>query len=289
MQDYGMRIYNPSLGKFLSVDPLTKEYPWNSTYAFAENNPVEYIDLDGAERFRPIWFNYADSKIIKGTVDGIVASVVNTWNFLTRDAYTPEPYIAAKQFIDEVADMSSYGLGGYQPSQTPGIDAAAQSVKENVVHGDAYSRSKFVGQAVTDLLTAYAGSKGISAISSTLKVAERTNLATQFYTKLGESNIPSKLAGINFSKAVETITLKAGTVVEQWVGSDGKIGKYFAPVGSDANTLGIGGERTMRQFTLTEDVKVLKSTAADFEGNKGGGTQYFNPKLKDSIKPVDGN
>jgi RHS repeat-associated protein len=36
--DYGFRIYNPQLGKFLSVDPLTKSYPWNSTYAYAEND-----------------------------------------------------------------------------------------------------------------------------------------------------------------------------------------------------------------------------------------------------------
>jgi RHS repeat-associated protein len=49
-QDYGMRIYDPRLGKFLSVDPLSKEYPWNSTYAFAENQPIWAIDLDGLEK-----------------------------------------------------------------------------------------------------------------------------------------------------------------------------------------------------------------------------------------------
>jgi RHS repeat-associated protein len=49
-QDYGMRIYNPSLGKFLSVDPLSMEFPWNSTYAFAENTPIQATDLDGAEK-----------------------------------------------------------------------------------------------------------------------------------------------------------------------------------------------------------------------------------------------
>lgn len=48
-QDYGLRIYDPRLGRFLSVDPLSDEYPWNSTYAFAENIPIQYIDLDGAE------------------------------------------------------------------------------------------------------------------------------------------------------------------------------------------------------------------------------------------------
>ncbi len=48
-QDYGMRIYNPSLGKFLSVDPISKDYPWLSTYHFASNTPIEAIDLDGLE------------------------------------------------------------------------------------------------------------------------------------------------------------------------------------------------------------------------------------------------
>ena len=47
--DYGFRIYNPALGKFLSVDPLTTFYPWYSPYHFAGNNPIHNIDLDGLE------------------------------------------------------------------------------------------------------------------------------------------------------------------------------------------------------------------------------------------------
>ena len=53
MYDYGFRIYNPRLGKFLSVDPLTKEYPELTPYQFASNSPIEYIDLDGCEGVRP--------------------------------------------------------------------------------------------------------------------------------------------------------------------------------------------------------------------------------------------
>lgn len=48
-QDYGMRIYNPSLGRFLSVDPLTAKYPWYSPYQFAGNNPIWANDVDGLE------------------------------------------------------------------------------------------------------------------------------------------------------------------------------------------------------------------------------------------------
>lgn len=47
--DYGFRIYNPAIAKFLSVDPLADSYPWYTPYQFAGNSPVSFIDLDGLE------------------------------------------------------------------------------------------------------------------------------------------------------------------------------------------------------------------------------------------------
>jgi len=48
-QDYGMRIYDPSVGRFLSVDPITKQYPELTPYQFASNTPIKAVDLDGLE------------------------------------------------------------------------------------------------------------------------------------------------------------------------------------------------------------------------------------------------
>ena len=48
-QDYGMRIYDPRLGRFLSVDPLRKRYAWYTPYQFAGDKPIKYVDIDGAE------------------------------------------------------------------------------------------------------------------------------------------------------------------------------------------------------------------------------------------------
>lgn len=45
------RIYDSRLGRFLSVDPLFRDYPWNSTYAFAENDVIRAIDLEGLEKY----------------------------------------------------------------------------------------------------------------------------------------------------------------------------------------------------------------------------------------------
>jgi len=47
--DYGMRVSDPRLGRFLSVDPLTPKYPELTPYQFASNMPIAAVDLDGLE------------------------------------------------------------------------------------------------------------------------------------------------------------------------------------------------------------------------------------------------
>jgi RHS repeat-associated protein len=51
IQDYGMRVYDGRLGRFLSVDPLQKQYPELTPYQFASNTPIQAIDLDGGEAY----------------------------------------------------------------------------------------------------------------------------------------------------------------------------------------------------------------------------------------------
>jgi RHS repeat-associated protein len=54
-QDYGFRIYDPRLGRFLSVDPIAKQYPELTPYQFASNTPIFGIDLDGKELLGNKW------------------------------------------------------------------------------------------------------------------------------------------------------------------------------------------------------------------------------------------
>ncbi|MEO1438558.1 MAG: RHS repeat-associated core domain-containing protein, partial [Bacteroidota bacterium] len=49
IQDYGFRLYNPGIAKFLSVDPLAPDYPFFTPYQFAGNMPTSATDLDGLE------------------------------------------------------------------------------------------------------------------------------------------------------------------------------------------------------------------------------------------------
>ncbi len=62
--DYGFRIYDARLGKFLSVDPLFKSFPWYTPYQFAGNKPINSIDLDGLEEANVhILGKYADGEV----------------------------------------------------------------------------------------------------------------------------------------------------------------------------------------------------------------------------------
>jgi len=47
--DYGRRMYDPRVSRFLSVDPLQIKYPELTPYQFASNSPIENVDLDGLE------------------------------------------------------------------------------------------------------------------------------------------------------------------------------------------------------------------------------------------------
>jgi len=50
-QNYGFREYDARVCRFISVDPLTKDYPELTPFQFASNTPIRAIDLDGLEAF----------------------------------------------------------------------------------------------------------------------------------------------------------------------------------------------------------------------------------------------
>ncbi len=90
--DYGFRIYNPALGRFLSVDPLSIKYPWYTPYQFAGNKPIIAVDLDGLEEFiKTNWYD-ANGKVTKTVIsinengpktNGVYIRTIN--NYLNSD------------------------------------------------------------------------------------------------------------------------------------------------------------------------------------------------------------
>jgi len=46
------RMHDARVGRFLSIDPLVQQYPWNSPYAFSENRVTDGTEVEGLE-WRP--------------------------------------------------------------------------------------------------------------------------------------------------------------------------------------------------------------------------------------------
>lgn len=76
---FKFRIYDPRLGKFLSVDPLSKSYPWLSSYQFASNTPIAAIDIEGGESKIVIQETNSDGQtVIKSVTNYDVKQVTST-------------------------------------------------------------------------------------------------------------------------------------------------------------------------------------------------------------------
>ncbi|MEO6998851.1 MAG: RHS repeat-associated core domain-containing protein [Terracoccus sp.] len=89
-QDYGMRIYDGRLGRFFSVDPLTKKYPELTPYQFSSNRVIDGIDLDGAEYSTSGKYFSSPEGVYK--VDTKIMITINNSSKVIRNVKTIESY-----------------------------------------------------------------------------------------------------------------------------------------------------------------------------------------------------
>ena len=86
-QDYGMRIYDTRIGRFLSIDPITKSFPMLTPYQFASNRPIDGTDLDGLEWSNSVTEEKTNETTVKRVTDQYLkVRVINTSSIVTDAA-----------------------------------------------------------------------------------------------------------------------------------------------------------------------------------------------------------
>jgi hypothetical protein len=287
--DIGERGVDTRLGKLnWRVDPDFSKYPNSSPYIYAANSPIRLIDINGKGAGDPpgFWESF-----IVSSIKGIASVYTYIDNNPAHAGYSVKPKpITHEQVLAYSINWDQVLNPNYQIQSFAGstVDMfhGVYNFGQGIYEGDGAKTAQALPAVFSAVGVAY-GLKGLNLIQ---KVSVRSNLAAQFYKNAGyvEKRAESHFDGINFKLPVQTKTLKKGTTIQQWVGENG-IGNYYTTLeNGTSKNLGIEYDgRTLKQFTLTEDVKVLQSTAADFNGNVGGGTQYFSTELKNKITPVE--
>ncbi|RXK85268.1 RHS repeat domain-containing protein [Filimonas effusa] len=190
-QDYGMRIYDPRLGRFLSVDPLTREYSHYTPYQFAGNMPVWATDLDGLEEY---YYNLTFDK--QGQAHLQLTKTVTEKSFLWWK-WTP----LEKKIISYNGDTYEFTAGGNSVSPVTDLGANSFANLDQFMQG-AYGKWKFESvfystwaKALSDISVYAEGAADDVAIGRSLGAANKA-------TPEGNANRPTIAANGGSSEAV---------------------------------------------------------------------------------------
>ena len=140
--NYKYRMYDPRVGRFYAVDPLTMDYPWNSTYAFSENRLLDAIELEGLEAFfihgtnsSPNRWNDKSVKTLKSLTNNKTVIKTFSWEGLDGTSNNSnDRYKAAKRLVEYIKSNRVQGeeitLIGHSHGGNVAIQAAKMYFEE---------------------------------------------------------------------------------------------------------------------------------------------------------------
>jgi RHS repeat-associated protein len=136
--DYGARMFDDFLGRWLSLDPLAVKYYSLSPFSYCANNPIKYIDPTGM-LFRGVYGdaigNYYD---ITGIDDGIYYNEAGAeiYREKTDDDFDRYYVVKTTQTTDEIYSGKGWDNNSEKGFANPISEESAQDTESKISEGN---------------------------------------------------------------------------------------------------------------------------------------------------------
>lgn len=115
--NYTFRMHDPRIGRFFAIDPLFREYPHNSPYAFNENRVIDGVELEGLE-----------VQLVTGGRGFVVGAGIDLGGQMLSNYYTNKPLLKDIDYADILisgVEVAAIGAG-LPPSVAHGLASAGR-------------------------------------------------------------------------------------------------------------------------------------------------------------------
>jgi len=158
------RNHDPQIGRFIEIDPLSEDYVYNSTFAFSENKVTGHVELEGTEAIPFGLITKAATEVAtdpNSTKSKVIGAVVGVGKSVEKTG------MGVINLVTHPGDAVNGILNSSPEKMALGFAIGVAEKKNAYENGTGFEKSAIISEAVTDVVTIIAGTKGLGAIGKT--------------------------------------------------------------------------------------------------------------------------
>ena len=210
--NYKFRMHDPRVGRFFAVDPLFKEYPWNSPYSFSENIVINSTELEGLEKgFKIVSDEIHETSGPRMDSFSTIDDALFAYEHGIKDAAgfykAMEKHNATLEFLSRLPNPKKGSEAGATIRKTPTVYEKYPQHFPGVVMGPQ------IVDGAKEIVEDALGIGIVTKIAKLYKIYKVSKLAIKA-SKVTKATSPIVLTIVNKADKVTTITTKVASKVD---------------------------------------------------------------------------